>query len=137
MTDSEIGALLREPQVAVLATADRRGRPDATPVWYEWDGSRVRILVHRDSLKARNIRANPHVAVTVDTRVPPYRGVVLRGIATLGGADPALRRRLAKRYLGEDVGERYIERTLSLDEEDALVTVKVVSRYSWDYSKGV
>ena len=136
MTDAEIDALLRAPEMGVLATADAKGRPEGTPIWFEWDGERVRLLVHRTSRKARNMRENAHVSLTVDTRVAPYRGVVLRGIAELSGPDPTLRRRLAARYLGEEIGRGYIESTAELDSEDALVTIRVSSRYSWDYSKG-
>ena len=136
MTANEIDALLREPQVGVLSTADAKGRPEGTPIWFDWDGEHVRVLVHRDSRKARNIRANPHVSLTVDTRSAPYRGVVLRGTADLSGPDPRLRRALAARYLGEQTGRAYIEKTAGLDTEDALVTIRITSRYSWDYSKG-
>jgi PPOX class probable F420-dependent enzyme len=136
MTEAEIDALLRSPEMGVLATVDAKGRPEATPIWFEWDGDEVRLLVHRNSRKARNIRSNPHVSLTVDTRVAPYRGVVVRGRATLSGPDPALRRRLAERYLGEEVARGYIESTASMDVEDALVTIAPTSQFSWDYSKG-
>jgi len=136
MTDAEIEDLLRAPQIAVLATVDATGRPEATPIWFDWDGVAVRILVHHASRKAKNIRRNPYVSLTVDTRSAPYRGVLLKGTATLSGPDPALRRRLAARYLGDEVGRRYIETTSSFDHDDVLVTMLVTSRYSWDYSKG-
>ena len=136
MTADEIRELLSGPQIGILATADASGRPDATPVWFDWDGTRVRILCHRTSRKARNVRANPQVALTVDTRQPPYRGVVLHGRALLSGPDPALRRVLAARYLGEETGRNYVESSRDLDEEDVLVTIEVTGRYSWDYSKG-
>jgi PPOX class probable F420-dependent enzyme len=136
MTAAQIDALLRAPEMGVLATVDAKGRPEGTPIWFEWDGERVRLLVHRTSRKARNIRNNPHVSLTVDTRTAPYRGVVLRGTAELSGPDPALRRRLATRYLGEEIGRGYIESTAALDGEDALVSIRVSSSYSWDYSKG-
>lgn len=136
MSDEEIEALLRAREVAVLATADRHGRPEATPVWYDYREGRVRVLVHSNSRKARNIRENPRVSLTVDTRSAPYRGVVLRGEAGLSGPDPGLRRELALRYLGKDVGERYLAATSRFDVEDALVSMRVTSRYSWDYSKG-
>jgi len=136
MTDAEIDDLLRAPEVAVLATVDAKGRPEATPIWFDWDGRTVRILVHHASRKAKNIGLNPNVSLTVDTRSAPYRGVMLKGTATLSGPDPELRRSLAGRYLGEEVGKRYIETTSSFDRDDVLVTMRVTSRYSWDYSKG-
>jgi len=136
MNEKEIESLLAAPEVGMLAIADEQGRPEATPIWFEHDDGVVRLLVHRESHKARSIRVNPQVALTVDTRTPPYKGVLLRGTASLSGPDPQLRRRLARRYLGQEVGRRYIESTASLDEEDALVTIKISSRTSWDYSKG-
>jgi len=136
MTDEEIDTLLTTPQIGVLATADASGRPEGSPVWFEYSAGIVAILVHNDSRKARNIRANARVSFTVDTRTPPYRGVVLRGTATLSGPEPALRRRLAHRYLGVEVGDRYLAKTARFDSEDALVTIRVTGIYSWDYSKG-
>jgi len=137
MTDDEIDALLATPEIGVLATADASGRPEGSPVWFEYSGGLVAILVHKDSRKARNIRANSRVSFTVDTRTPPYRGVVLRGTATVSGPEPLLRRRLAHKYLGVEVGDRYLAKTVRFDSEDALVTIRVNERYSWDYSKGI
>ncbi|RMD83633.1 MAG: TIGR03618 family F420-dependent PPOX class oxidoreductase [Candidatus Dadabacteria bacterium] len=137
MSRQEEDELLRSPQIGVLATADARGRPEASPVWYDYDGSRVRILVLDTSRKARNLRENPFASLTVDTRTPPYKGVILRGHVTLSGPDPDLRRKLAERYLGPEKAARYIAATSSLDERDVLITLHVTSRFSWDYSKGL
>lgn len=126
-----------EAQIGVLSTVDAQGAPEGSPVWFEHEDGKIRILVHRNSKKARNLRANPQVSLTVDTRSAPYRGVILRGLARVGGPDPALRKRLACRYLGAETGEAYLQATAALDQEDALLTVEVRSSYSWDYSKGV
>jgi PPOX class probable F420-dependent enzyme len=136
MASEEIDELLRSAEIGVLCTVDADGRPEGTPIWFDYDGDKARILVHHESKKARNVRANPHVSLTVDTRSAPYRGVVLRGTAAVGGPDTALRRALAVRYLGEDLGPRYIEQTKELDQDDALITITIAGRHSWDYSKG-
>jgi len=136
MTNEEVDALLAAAEIGVLATADAKGRPEGSPVWFEYSDGVLRVLVHRDSRKARNIRENSNVSFTVDTRRAPYRGVVLRGTATLAGPEPALRRRLAHRYLGRETGERYLAKTARFDQEDTLVSIHVTSRYSWDYAKG-
>jgi PPOX class probable F420-dependent enzyme len=136
MTDREIDALLATAEIGVLATADAKGRPEGSPVWFEYGQGVLRVLVHRDSRKARNIRENPHVSFTVDTRQAPYRGVILRGTAALAGPQPALRRRLANRYLGRETAERYLAKTARYDKEDTLVSIRVTSCYSWDYAKG-
>jgi PPOX class probable F420-dependent enzyme len=137
MTGTEIEALLALPNIAVLSTADAAARPEGSPVWYAHDAGTFRILVHRDSRKARNIRANAQVSLVIDTRSAPYRGVIVRGTATLSGPDPVLRRYLAMRYLGAETGSRYLEASNHLDVEDALVTIRTTSRHSWDYSKGM
>ena len=136
MTDEEIDEMLAGVHVAVLCTADAAARPEGSPVWYDYVRGTIRVLVHRGSRKARNIRDNSRVSVTVDTRSAPYRGVILRGTATLSGPDPDLRRRLAHKYLARDTADRYLAASSHLDTEDALVTVALESRYSWDYSKG-
>ena len=136
MTDDEIEKLLAEPQVGVLCTVDAERRPEGSPIWFEHAKGKLAILVHRKSRKARSVRGNPNVSLTVDTRSAPYRGVILRGTAKVSGPDPTLRRRLAHHYLGPETGERYLAATAYLDQEDALITISVTSRYSWDYSKG-
>ncbi len=136
MTPDEVDTMLRSAEMAVLCTVDAVGRPEGTPIWFDYDGEQIRILVHRSSKKARNLRANPNASLTLDTRTAPYRGVLLRGLATLSGPDPKLRRVLAARYLGEAVGQRYIDSTLNMDEEDLLITMRIESMHSWDYSTG-
>jgi len=136
MSPAAIDELLGSAEVGVLCTVDAEGRPEGTPIWFDYDGACVRILVNGSSKKARNIRINPHVSLTVDTRTAPYRGVVLRAKAALSGPDPALRRVLAARYLGDEVGARYIASTSNLDDEDVLVTLTIRGRHSWDYSSG-
>jgi PPOX class probable F420-dependent enzyme len=134
MTAAQIDALLSAPSIAVLCTAGADLRPHGAPVWFEHEGDEIRILIDGSSRKARNIAANPQVSLVVDTREPPYRGVIIGGTARLNGPDPALRRRLASRYLGENVGRAYIERTATMDETDRCVTIRITTRFSWDYS---
>lgn len=136
MSDDEIEALLAQTQIGVLSTADAAGVPEGSPVWYAYDGNVIRILVHRDSRKARCIRENPQVSFVVDTRSAPYRGVIVRGAAHLSGPDPELRKKLAIRYLGEETGNRYLAASSALDQDDTLVTIEPLGRHSWDYSKG-
>lgn len=63
-----------------VSTVDPAGRPHSTPVWGVWMGDTERFVFScaPDSLKARNIAANPHVAVTIDDTVEM---VSLEGVA--------------------------------------------------------
>ncbi len=136
LSKEEIDVLLDEPQMGVLATADAEGVPEGSPVWFEHRDGELYVLVGGNSKKARNVRVNPRVALTVDTRRAPYKGVILRGRTAISGPDLELRRRLAHRYLGKKVGDGYLAKTAHLDAEDVLLTITVDSRFSWDYAKG-
>lgn len=107
---------LHEANVAILASVDLRGRAHAAPVWYLWDGGAIVISTGRGSKKHRNVEANPEITVVVDRRTLPYYAVMAQGRAEVGpplsGDD---RLRLATRYLGEDLGHRYVERTAGED----------------------
>ncbi len=113
---SERDDFLREANVAVLATASRRGRPHAAPVWYLYDDAVFIVSTGRGSQKHRNVEANPHVTLVVDRRTLPYYAVMARGQAEIGPPlTPEQRLRLAVRYLGESLGQRYVERTSGED----------------------
>ena len=112
MTDEEREAFLREANVAVLSTVDARGRPHAAPVWYLYDDGVFRISTGDGSQKHRNILANPNISLVIDQRALPYYAVMVQGTADIGPAfsdEDSLR--LAVRYLGENLGERYAGRT--------------------------
>jgi PPOX class probable F420-dependent enzyme len=137
LTDSELHDLLAAPEIGVLCTVDAKGRPEGSPIWFEAKDARIYVHVGRSSKKARNVRANPNVSLTVDTRVAPYRGVVLRGTAREIAFDDGLHRRVAIRYLGEQMGLAYIEMTREASAESVLLEIAVTSRFTWDYSKGM
>ena len=112
MTDEQREAFLREANVAVLSTVDARGRPHAAPVWYLYCDGVFRISTGDGSQKHRNIRANPNISLVIDQRALPYYAVMVQGTADIGLAfsdEDSLR--LAVRYLGENLGARYAQRT--------------------------
>ncbi|MEX0682010.1 MAG: pyridoxamine 5'-phosphate oxidase family protein [Dehalococcoidia bacterium] len=105
-----------EPNIAVFASVDRKGRPHATPVWYLFDGGEFRISVGNGSQKHGNIEANPEVTLVIDKRdLPPY-ALMISGRAEVG---PTLsddeRLQLATRYLGEQIGRSYVGSTAGED----------------------
>ena len=118
-------SFLAEPNIAVLATVDRRGRAHAAPVWYLYDDGVIIISTGRGSQKHRNIEANPEISVVVDRRALPYYALMVQGTAEIGPVfSDADRLRLAVRYLGEDLGRRYVERTAAEDS----VTIRLRPR---------
>ncbi len=89
---------------ANLATINADGTPQVTPVWFDWDGSRIRINTARGRLKDKNLRRTPSVALAIMDPDNPYRYVQVRGrvaAVTETGADAHIDS-LAKKYMGQD-----------------------------------
>lgn len=121
---------LRQASVAVLATVDRRGRAHAAPIWYLYDDGAFVISIGRGSQKHLNVEANPEITMVVDQRTIPYYAVMACRRAEIGPLlSPDDRLRLAIRYLGENFGRRYIERTLG----DDVVTIRLRPRRFIEY----
>jgi len=70
---------LQEPNVAVLATVGRSGRPQATPVWFLVEDGHILINTSAGRVKLRNIEANPNVALTIVDPENIYSYVQIRG----------------------------------------------------------
>src|SRR6266705_3359347 len=114
MPDRE--AFLREANIAVLSTVDALGRPHGAPVWYLYDDGVFTISTGSGSQKHRNIGRNPEISLVIDSRTLPYYAVMISGRADIGPSfTPEERLRLAVRYLGEDLGRRYVEMTRGED----------------------
>ena len=136
LTEAELAQLLAAPEIAVLCTVDAKGRPEGSPIWFEESGGRIYLHVARNSKKARNIRGNPNVSLTIDTRVAPYRGAILHGTARELPRNDEIVRRTAIRYLGPETGEAYLAMTSEESGQSVLLEIDVTSRFTWDYGKG-
>lgn len=102
LTDADV-ALLRETQLAHIATVGPDGAPHLTPVWVDTDGEHVVFNTARGRVKARDLERDPRVAVTVVDRANDYRTLWVQGTAELDeeGADAHIDF-LARKYLGAD-----------------------------------
>lgn len=132
LTRQEIDDFLSEPHIAVVSTASAEGEPHAMPIWYLWRDGKVLFHTGPDSKKMRNLRANPRIVVTVDTKQAPYKVVVVEGTATELPEDRDLAREIAIHYLGERRGAAYSDRS---DGGSTLVVVEPMKFISWDYAR--
>ena len=126
MTEAWLERFFRARRVAVLAIPRAGKSPLATPVWYDYDGTRFRVQVEATSAKARAFAAASAlpVSLTIQSEVPPYRYAVVHGQATLGANDqPGLRRRLARRYFGRVGGDSYVTDEVKRGIDDAALRV--------------
>lgn len=89
---------------AQLATVMPNGTPQVTPVWWDYDGSHIRINTAKGRVKDRNMRRNKKVALAIVDPDNPYRYLGVRGEVaeiTEQGADAHIDL-LAKKYLGKE-----------------------------------
>ena len=96
--------LTKKKAFATLATINADGTPQVTPVWFDWDGARIRINTARGRLKDKNLRRTPAVALAIIDPDNPYRYVQVRGrvaAVTESGAAAHIDS-LAKKYMGQD-----------------------------------
>src|SRR3954469_6774490 len=72
-------ALLETRNFAHLASVLPDGSPHSVAIWIGTEGDRVVFFTQDASRKARNVRRDPRVALSVVDRENPYRTAWLRG----------------------------------------------------------
>ena len=72
--------LLERPIVVALATTMADNTPQATPVWFNWDGERIWINTARGRAKDDNMTERPNVSILSVDPSNPYRYLEVRGI---------------------------------------------------------
>jgi PPOX class probable F420-dependent enzyme len=80
------------------------GSPQVTPVWFDYDGSFIRVNSAKGRVKDKNMRRGKRVALSVQDPDNAYRYLAAQGEVaeiTEDGADAHIDS-LAKKYLGKD-----------------------------------
>jgi PPOX class probable F420-dependent enzyme len=77
--DSDLLAVLDGTPVAHVATVLPDGAPHSVPVWVGTHEGHVVIMTGPGSQKARNLRRDPRVAISLAPTDNPFCPVVLRG----------------------------------------------------------
>ena len=111
--------LVHGTRTAKLATVSRSGAPHVMPVWFVLDGEELVLTTAAGSIKGRNLRRDPRVAVVVDDDTPPFAFVHIRGRASVSeDLDELLRyaTEIGGRYMGADRAEEFGRRNASSGE---------------------
>jgi PPOX class probable F420-dependent enzyme len=129
----ELGDLLDQPLVAVLATYRMDGGVLLSPVWHQWREGGFEVVVYAGDIKLQHLRRDPRASVVVYEHEPPYRGLEVRGEARLlqDGTAEAMSS-MALRYLGEENGRAYAESISASDT--VLVRLEPTHVRGWDFS---
>lgn len=79
MLEPDVRRVLDGDSIGHLATVLPDGSPHSAPVWVGTHGDRVAIFTGPDSRKARNLRRDPRVALSIAPADNPYEPVIVRG----------------------------------------------------------
>ncbi|HET7169955.1 MAG TPA: pyridoxamine 5'-phosphate oxidase family protein [Candidatus Limnocylindrales bacterium] len=127
----DLGDLLEQPLIAVLATRRRDDSIMLSPVWFEWHEGGIDIWVpDAEGGKVAHVRRDPRVTVVVANSVWPYKGLELRGEATVTRDDfYEVLRRTALRYDGPEAAERMV----ASYARGAVIRIEPGIVRAWDY----
>lgn len=79
MLDPDVRRVLDGTPIAHLASVLPGGAPHSVPVWIGTHGDHVAILTGPDSRKARNLRRDPRIALSLTPADNPFQPVIIRG----------------------------------------------------------
>lgn len=79
MLDSDVRRILDGTSIAHLATVLPDGSPHTVPLWVGTRGDQIVFLTGPNSRKARNLRGDPRVALSVAPADNPFEPVIVRG----------------------------------------------------------
>ena len=107
---ADLGDLLDQPLVAVLATRRRDDTVLLSPVWFEWRDEGFNVWADSpQNGKVRHIERDPRVSIVVANAEWPYKGIEIRGRATVSGDGfYEVLERTARRYMGEEAATRMV-----------------------------
>lgn len=126
----ELGDLLEQPLVAVLATNRLDGSVLLSPVWHRWRDGGFDVVSRADDVKVRHLRRDPRASIVVYEHVPPYRSIEVRTQVRLEPAPAEAVHSIAIRYLGERDGAAYADG----GEDDTLIRLEPGRLRAWDFA---
>ena len=115
---------LKGVHFAKLATLNKSGSPQVTPVWYMYDDGKLIINTTADRVKYRNILRDQRVALLVDEE---YKYVTISGRARVAEERDAHKdiETLAIMYTGEERGKKSAREIFSKQER---VSIEIIPR---------
>jgi hypothetical protein len=112
------------------------GTPRVVPTWFVWTGEAFVMPtfisaphVRHPAARLRALRANPDVAISIDTEGSPPTALLARGRVTISevdGVDPGYAQ-AALRYMGEEVAKPY----LAMLDDPSTRMARIAVRPSW------
>jgi PPOX class probable F420-dependent enzyme len=120
MLNHDVRQVLDGTSIAHLASVLPDGAPHSVPVWVGTHGDHVTILTGPGTRKARNLRRDPRVALSLTPADNPFQPVTIRGRVVEwleGDAAWEIIDRMSEKYIGGPYA-RDEERVVALIEPD-------------------
>lgn len=124
--------LLDQPYACVLAVMGGDGRPNLTPMWFDYEGDKVLVNVASHRKKVEWIRADPQLSILIMNPANMYHWMSLKITVerevseddpTEGARVTAQLDRIWRKYVGE--GDEYGLRDPSISERRVLFECRV------------
>ena len=137
MSKAQREAFLAGLHVAVISISENGRGPLTLPIWYSYEpGGVARFVTGGGSKKAALIRKAGRLSLCVQTEIAPYQYVSIEGPVTIGEPDFERDfRAIAHRYLGEQMGDTYLQMTADERTNRILFSVKPERWITVDYPK--
>jgi hypothetical protein len=112
------------------------GTPRVVPTWFHWTGEELVMAtfvsaphVTRRAARIRDLQANPHIAVSIDTDSFPPVALSLRGTVSVAEHSGIVSEyaQAARRYLGQHAAEDY----LAFLDNPATVMARIALYPAW------
>jgi len=113
-----------------VATSSPKGRPDATPVWFWWDGAAVYFTCAARAKKARNIEHQPEIVLLNGDGADP---IIIKGRAERV-TDPDELERIDAGYAQKYVAPSSGERATIFIADDHVYRVRLRLVSAWSYA---
>src|SRR5579864_1320708 len=99
--------IVTKPALAHLATLMPNEVPQVTPVWFDYDGTYIRINTGKGRRKERNMEERPQVGLDIVDHDNQFHWISIRGHVseiTESGASEHINK-LSRKYMGQDYQE--------------------------------
>ena len=138
MTKQEREAFLAEVHVGVISIPEPGRGPLTVPVWYAYEpGGELCVVTARTSRKGQLLAQAGRCSLCAQTETAPYKYVSVEGpiIAIEAAQLERDLRPLARRYLGRQMGDQYVERTAAAHGDNVLVRMRPERWLTVDFAK--
>ncbi|NOT55327.1 MAG: PPOX class F420-dependent oxidoreductase [Deltaproteobacteria bacterium] len=128
-TTEQINDFLSERRNATIATLNKNGAPQLTPVVFYWDGSTFYISVTKETIKYKNLKRDPRISLVVDD-VLGHHCVIATGKATIQEEDVwPMTEKIMYKYYGPEEGAPYVEQLKK--QNRVLIVLKPTKMQAW------